>query len=139
MSTVPRIFVEAPLGEGAEVPATPGQAHYLGHVMRRAAGDPVRLFNGAEGEWAGRIAHLRKDRGGFIVETQTRPQAPESELRLLLAAVKRDAMDWVAEKATELGVSHIQPVITRRCITERVNTGRLASIAREAAEQCERL
>ena len=135
----PRLFTEAALAAGAEVPATPNQAHYLGHVMRRGPGDAVRLFNGQHGEWAAEIASIRKDRATFRALAQTRPQAPEPELRLLLAAVKRDAMDWVAEKATELGVTLIQPVFTRRSIAERVNQARLAGIAREAAEQCERL
>jgi 16S rRNA (uracil1498-N3)-methyltransferase len=137
--SIPRLYVDAPLEAGAEIPATPNQAHYLGHVMRRAIGEAVSLFNGRDGEWAGRIATLRKDRASFLAEAQTRPQAPEPELRLLLAAVKRDAMDWVAEKATELGVTLIQPVFTRRSIADRVNQPRLAGIAREAAEQCERL
>ncbi len=135
----PRLFTEAPLAAGAAVPATANQAHYLGHVMRRGPGDAVRLFNGRDGEWAAEIATIRKDRATFTATAQTRPQAPEPELRLLLAAVKRDAMDWVAEKATELGVTLIQPVFTRRSIAERVNIARLAGIAREAAEQCERL
>ncbi len=135
----PRLFTEAPLAEGAEVPATPNQAHYLGHVMRRGPGDAVRLFNGRDGEWAAEIATIRKDRATFRALARTRPQAPEPELRLVLAAVKRDAMDWVAEKATELGVTLIQPVFTRRSIADRVNVARLAGIAREAAEQCERL
>lgn len=121
------------------MPATPGQAHYLGGVMRRAAGDPVLLFNGQDGEWEGRIAHLRKDRAALLPERQARPQAPEPDLRLLVTAVKRDAMDWMAEKATELGVSLIQPVFTRRSVADRVNTARLAGIAQEAAEQCRRL
>lgn len=138
-ATGPRLFTDAALAAGAEVPATPNQAHYLGSVMRRGPGDAVRLFNGRDGEWAAEIAAIRKDRATFRALAQSRPQAPEPELRLVLAAVKRDAMDWVAEKATELGVTHIQPVFTRRSIAERVNTARLASIAREAAEQCERL
>jgi len=135
----PRLYSEHALAEGAEVPATPGQAHYLGSVMRRAPGDAVTLFNAASGEWAARIATLRKDRGSFQVERQLRPPAPMPDTRLLLAALKRDAMDWVVEKATELGVASIQPVLTRRCVSERVNTERLSAIAREAAEQCERL
>jgi 16S rRNA (uracil1498-N3)-methyltransferase len=135
----PRLFTDAPLAEGEAVAATANQAHYLGHVMRRGPGDAVRLFNGRDGEWAAEIAAIRKDRASFRPLTQTRPQVPEPELRLVLAAVKRDAMDWVAEKATELGVTLIQPVFTRRSIADRVNTARLAGIAREAAEQCERL
>lgn len=138
MST-PRLFLEQPLEAGREVPATPGQAHYLGGVMRRTPGDPVLLFNGRDGEWEARIASLRKDRASFVPERQSRPQAAEPDLRLLVAAVKRDAMDWIAEKATELGASLIQPVFTRRSIADRVNTARLAAIAQEAAEQCRRL
>lgn len=137
--SIPRLYLDQPLDEGVEIPATPAQAHYLGSVMRRGAGDPVRLFNGRDGEWAGRIAHLRRDRAVFLPERRIRAQAPEPELRLLVAAVKRDAMDWIAEKATELGATLIQPVFTRRSIADRVNTARLAAIAQEAAEQCERL
>jgi 16S rRNA (uracil1498-N3)-methyltransferase len=137
--SIPRLFLDQPLEAGAEVPATPGQAHYLGGVMRRAPGDAVLLFNGRDGEWQARIAALRKDRGLFLVESQTRPPAPEPELRLVVAALKRGAMDLIAEKATELGVTLIQPVFTRRSVADRVNTARLAAIAQEAAEQSERL
>lgn len=139
MSTVPRLFLDDPLEEGREVAATPAQAHYLGGVLRRAAGDPVLLFNGRDGEWSARVAGLRRDRATFVPERQTRPQTPGPALRLLVAAVKRPAMEWIAEKATELGVASIQPVFTRRSVAERVNAGRLEGIAREAAEQCERL
>lgn len=138
MSTL-RLYLDQPLEEGREVPATPAQAHYLGGVMRRAAGDAVLVFNGADGEWAATITMLRKDRCAFRPERQTRPQDPAPATRLLAAAVKRDAMDWMAEKATELGIGLIQPVLTRRSITDRVNTARLSSIAQEAAEQCGRL
>jgi 16S rRNA (uracil1498-N3)-methyltransferase len=121
------------------VPATPGQAHYLGGVLRRGAGDPVLLFNGRDGEWAARIESLRKDRAVFLPERQTRPQQDDPPVTLLVAALKRDAMDLIAEKATELGATLIQPVFTRRSIADRVNEARLSGIAREAAEQCERL
>jgi 16S rRNA (uracil1498-N3)-methyltransferase len=137
--SIPRLYVEHPLHEGAELPATPGQAHYHGGVMRRGPGDAVALFNGADGEWAAEIAALRKDRATFRCTAQTRPQGAEPELRLLVAALKRDAMDLVAEKATELGATLIQPVFTRRSVADRVNRERLTAISREAAEQCERL
>ncbi|MDJ0388952.1 16S rRNA (uracil(1498)-N(3))-methyltransferase [Roseomonas sp. E05] len=137
--SIPRLYVEADLSDGAEAPALPGQGHYLGQVMRRREGDAVLLFNGRDGEWRARIASLRKDRAAFLAEAQTRPQRPAPDLRLLLAPIKRDAMDWVVEKATELGVRRIQPVFTARSVVGRVNGDRLASIAREAAEQCERL
>jgi 16S rRNA (uracil1498-N3)-methyltransferase len=137
--TIPRLFLDAPLESGVPVAATPGQAHYLGGVLRRAAGDAVLLFNGRDGEWAARIEALRKDRASFLPERRTRAQEGAPELRLLVAALKRDAMDLVAEKATELGATLIQPVFTRRSIADRVNEARLSGIAREAAEQCERL
>lgn len=137
--SIPRLYVEADLSAGAEIPALPGQGHYLGQVMRKAAGDPVLLFNGRDGEWRASIAGIRKDRASFLPEALARPQAATPDIRLLLAPVKRDALDWTVEKATELGVRRIQPVLTARTVVGRVNLERLASIAREAAEQCERL
>lgn len=138
MST-PRLFHDATLAEGAEIQGTPAQAHHLGTVLRRGPGDGVAVFNARDGEFAARIAHLRKDRCAFALGERRRAPAPEPDLRLLVAALKRDAMDWVVEKAGELGVSVIQPVTTRRSVVDRVNLDRLTAIARGAAEQCERL
>ncbi len=138
MST-PRLFLDAPLAEGAELHGTAAQAHHLGTVLRRGAGEAVRVFNARDGEFAATIAHLRKDRCAFALGPRLRAPGPEPELRLVVAALKRDALDWVVEKATELGVSVIQPVFTRRTVVDRVNGERLAAIARGAAEQCERL
>src|SRR5262249_59110792 len=95
-------------------PLDPAQAHYLKNVMRRAPGDPVRLFNGRDGEWQAAIAILGRGKGAVRVEAETRPQAPEPDLWLLAAPIKRTAIDFVAAKATELGRSAIQPVFTRR-------------------------
>ena len=134
-----RIFVSAPLFEGAEIPALPGQAHYLAHVMRRAVGDEVAIFNGADGEWRARIASLRRDKVVLVAEVELRAQAPEPDLMLGFALLKREATDWLVEKATELGASVLQPLITERTQSDRVNLARLAAIATEAAEQCERL
>lgn len=136
--TIPRLHLDAALAEGAEVEAPPAQAHHLG-VLRRGVGDPVRVFNAAEGEYDASIAFLRKDRLRLAVGARLRAPAPEPELRLLVAALKRDAMDWLVEKATELGVTLVQPVLTRRSVADRANAQRLAAIARGAAEQCERL
>lgn len=138
MST-PRLFLDDTLREGAELPGTAAQAHHLGTVLRRGAGDAVAVFNARDGEFAAAILHLRKDRCAFALGARRRAPAPEPDLRLVVAALKREAMDWVVEKATELGVSIIQPVVTRRTVVDRVNTDRLAAIARGAAEQCERL
>lgn len=137
--TSPRLFTTEALGAGATIAATPAQAHYLGTVMRRAPGDPLRLFNGRDGEWTARIATLRRDRASFAVERQVRPQAAEPDLWLVFALLKRDATDLVVQKATELGVSAILPVLSARTNAARVNAERLAAIATEAAEQCERL
>jgi 16S rRNA (uracil1498-N3)-methyltransferase len=134
-----RLFVESPLADGATIPATAGQAHYLGAVMRRSVGDGVALFNGRDGEWAARIESLRKDRGAFGVTERLRPQPEEPDLWLAFAPLKRDATDLVAQKATELGVTMLRPVTTARTNAGRVNEARLRAIAIEAAEQCERL
>ncbi|MFM7417558.1 MAG: 16S rRNA (uracil(1498)-N(3))-methyltransferase [Alphaproteobacteria bacterium] len=138
MST-PRLHLETQLAAGLEIEAEPGQAHHLGAVLRRGLGDAVVVFNARDGEWAGRITALRKDRCRIALEAQNRAPAPEPDLRLMVATLKRDAMEWLVEKATELGVAAIHPVLTRRSVADRVNQARLAAIARGAAEQCERL
>ena len=115
------------------------QAHYLGNVMRRGVGDAVRLFNGRDGEWLARIAAIRKDKAVLAVEGQLRPQAPEADIWLVFAPLKRDATDMLVQKATELGVAALLPVFTERTNTARLNLERLRAIAVEAAEQSERL
>ena len=116
-----RLFVDAPLHAGAAVDATPAQAHHLGPVMRRGPGDPVRLFNGRDGEWAARIEALRKGRAVLRVEGPLRPQASEPGPALVFAPLKRDATDLVAEKATELGATALYPVLTERTVAGRVS------------------
>lgn len=116
-----------------------GQARYLGTVMRRGLGDPLRLFNGQDGEWSAVIRDMGKRGARVEAETQIRPQVAEPDLWLLLSIIKRDALEWAVEKATELGVAEIHPVVTARSQPGRPNPERLAAIAVEAAEQCERL
>ena len=135
---IPRLFVPADLAAGASIQATPAQAHYLGTVLRCGPSDPVHLFNGRDGEWLARIGELRRDRVTLTVETQTRPQAPEPDLWLVFALLKRDATDLVVQKATELGAAALCPVFTARTNAARINEPRLTAIAIEAAEQCER-
>ena len=139
MSGSIRLHVAAGLRDGAELDATAAQAHYLGSVMRRGAGNLVRLFNGVDGEWQARILSLRRDRARLGVESLVRPQVPEPDLWLVFAALKRDATDLLAQKATELGASALLPVFTERTNAARLNEARLLTIATEAAEQCERL
>ncbi|MFC7736806.1 16S rRNA (uracil(1498)-N(3))-methyltransferase [Roseomonas sp. GCM10028921] len=137
--SIPRLFTEHDLRAGIAVPAAPGQGRYLGAVMRKKEGDAVILFNGRDGEWRGRLGPIRKDDAALIPERMVRPQPPAAGPVLLMAALKREAMEWVVEKATELGACAIRPVITARAVPDRVNRARLLLIAREAAEQCERL
>jgi 16S rRNA (uracil1498-N3)-methyltransferase len=139
MSTLIRLFVPEPLSSGAVIATNQGQAHYLAHVMRRQTGDCVLLFNGRDGEWRGRIDHVGRNAVTFSVETLSRKQSAEPDLWLAFAPLKRDATALVIEKATELGVSAILPVITARSQTSRINRERLSLIAQEAAEQSERL
>jgi len=129
-----RLFLPTPLYEGAELSATPAQVHYLAHVMRCAIGETVRLFNGTDGEWEARILTLRRDRALLQAERQVRRQQPEPDLWLLFAPLKRDSTDLVIEKATELGVSAILPVLTERTNTARMNPARLQTIATETGE-----
>ncbi|HEY7688181.1 MAG TPA: 16S rRNA (uracil(1498)-N(3))-methyltransferase [Dongiaceae bacterium] len=134
-----RLYVEAPLSAGAAVEIDGDRAHYLRDVLRLKADAPLRLFNGRDGEWRAAIGKLTKSGGRLAVETQTRPQEAAPDLWLAFAATKRASIDLIAEKATELGISRLQPVLTRNTHVDRVNTERLRAIAVEAAEQCERL
>jgi len=135
-SKLPRLFVKSLLGRDAEIALTPEQAHYLGNVLRLKPGDHVLLFNGADGEWCTRLTALGKKTGAATPEHQTRPQEAGPDLHYLFAPIKRARLDYMAQKATEMGVSVLQPVITRRTVAERVNTERLQANAIEAAEQC---
>jgi 16S rRNA (uracil1498-N3)-methyltransferase len=134
-----RLFVTAPLVPGAAVELGQEQAHYLKHVMRLSEGDAVALFNGSEGEFRARIGSFGKRAAHLIVEEQTRPQLPEPDLWLVFAPIKRARIDYLVEKATELGAGALVPVITRHTHVERLNLDRLRAHAIEAAEQSERL
>ena len=134
-----RLYVDAALAAGRRSRQPKGQAHYLGSVMRRAVGDPVHLFNGRDGEWAGRIAVPVARQGGVRGGNPGAAAAPDADLWLVFAVLKRDTTDLVVQKATELGVSALLPVFTERTNAGRVNLDRLRAIAIEAAEQSERL
>jgi len=134
-----RLFVDAALGARAEVGVDAGQAHYLNHVMRLAPGDTVLAFNGRDGEWRARLKDTGKNHCALTIESQTRVQAVEPGPWLAFAPLKKTPMDFVATKATELGVSRLLPVFTCLTAARRVATARLRANAREAAEQCGRL
>jgi 16S rRNA (uracil1498-N3)-methyltransferase len=137
--SVTRLFVEADLAPGIEAPLSEAQAHYLRHVMRRDSGAPLLLFNGRDGEWRARLAFRGKKQAAATLEERMREQAAEPDLWLCFAPVKRARIDYIAEKATELGVAALQPVLTQHTAVERVNVARLRANAIEAAEQTERL
>ncbi len=132
-----RLFVDGDLGEGARIAASEAQAHYLLHVMRCGPGQSVALFNGRDGEWWASVAVPAKRRVHFDVKTRSRSQGPSPDLWLAFAPVKR--ANFLAEKASELGVAALLPVFTLRTDIKRVNIGRLQAHAVEAAEQCARL
>jgi 16S rRNA (uracil1498-N3)-methyltransferase len=134
-----RLYVEAALGDGVRVTPSDPQAHYLLHVMRAQKGDRVSLFNGSDGEWLAVIAEVSKRSCVLACEKQTRMQSGTPDLWLCFAPIKKTPADYVVQKATELGVSALVPVFTRRTIVARVNTERMTSNAIEAAEQSDRL
>ncbi len=137
--SVSRLFVEADLAAGLEAPLDEAQVHYLRHVMRRPDGAPLLLFNGRDGEWRATFSGRGKKAAVGEVGECTRTQAAEPDVWLCFAPVKRARIDYIAEKATELGVAVLQPVLTRHTAVERVNVERLRANAVEAAEQTERL
>jgi len=136
---VPRLFVATPLAPAAEIELGDAQARYLTSVLRLGPGARVLLFNGADGEWSAEVGSVGKRGATLVCREATRPQILSPDLLLLFAPVKRAGTDLIVEKATELGVRTLQPVLTRRTQSESVRTDRLRAIAIEAAEQTERL
>lgn len=135
----PRLFVEHPLASGGLAPLDEGQSRYLTSVMRLQPGAAVRVFNGVDGEWDAALTPVGRKGVALTLGIQTRPQVAAPDLALYFAPVKRHGADLIVEKATELGVRVLQPVITRRTVAETVRIDRLRRIAIEAAEQTERL
>lgn len=134
-----RLFVRETLAPGARLTLPPEQSHYAARVMRARAGDPVVLFNGSDGEWRAVIDETDKRSVRLHVESRLRDQDAVPDLTLLFAPVKRARLDFLVQKATELGVRALRPVLTRRTIVERVNLERMRANVIEAAEQCGRL
>ena len=136
--SLPRLFVRAKLAEGARVDLDREQANYLGNVMRLGEGSELLIFDGESGEWLASISDAGKKRMTLTVERRTREPETIPDVWLAFAPVKRTQTDWLVEKATELGVARLIPVVTQRTIVDRVKLDRLESIAIEAAEQCGR-
>ncbi len=134
--TTPRLHVNAALAAGADVALAPEQAHYLANVLRLAAGAAVLAFNGSDGEWEAVLAPAGKRKASLAIVRQSLPPAPPPDIDYLFAPIKHARLDYMVQKATELGARRLRPVITRRTIAERVNLERMMANAVEAAEQC---
>ncbi len=139
MTVEPRLYLDAPLTAGARLDLEKDQAHYLVNVMRRGAGDAVRVFNGRDGEWRAEISEATRKRAALTLVAQTRAQIAAPDLHLYFSPVKKARTDFIVEKATELGAAAITPVMTRRTMADRVRMDRMEALVREAAEQTERL
>jgi 16S rRNA (uracil1498-N3)-methyltransferase len=134
-----RLYLSPLLTADAAIDLAPGQAHRLRVVLRLGPGAPVAGFNARDGEWLCRIDEAGRNRTLLIVERRLRDPEVEGDLWLLFAPIKRARLDWLVEKATELGVTELLPIWTRHTQAERLNLDRLHAHAVAAAEQCERL
>lgn len=134
--TSERLFVAASLTDGARVLLSEEQAHYLVNVLRLAAGARVLVFNSRDGEWRAELSEVKKRSATLVVDGQTRPQTDGPDIDYLFAPLKRSRLDYMVQKAVEMGVARLRPVITHRTIAERVNLERMRANAIEAAEQC---
>lgn len=134
----PRLYVDAPFA--GDVTLADGQAHYLRHVLRKAEGDTVRLFNGRDGEWTGALQHVGKRDAAVRLAAQVRPQSPRARrVHLFFTPLKKDRLDALIECAVQLDATDLHPVVTERTDVRDVKSDRLLAQMIEAAEQCERL
>jgi 16S rRNA (uracil1498-N3)-methyltransferase len=131
----PRLFVDAPLATGASVALDRDQANYLGNVLRLSSGASILAFNGRDGEWQAEIAG-RKRPETLIIVKQTRPQDHLGDIAYVFALLKHARLDYIVQKAVEMGASKLQPVTTRHTQVSRVNLERMSANVIEAAEQC---
>jgi 16S rRNA (uracil1498-N3)-methyltransferase len=132
----PRLHVAAPLAAAATVRLDRAQANYLINVLRLKAGDPVLVFNGRDGEWRSSLAPAGRRDVTLTVAEQTRPQPGANDLHLLFGPLKHARLDYMVQKAVEMGVSRLQPLLTQHGQVTRINLGRMRANAIEAAEQC---
>jgi 16S rRNA (uracil1498-N3)-methyltransferase len=131
-----RLFIQAPLQAGAEIQAEPRQANYLLNVLRMRLGDPILLFNGRDGEWLARIADAGRRTCTLALEQQVRAQTAAPDLHYLFAPLKHARLDYMVQKAVEMGAGRLRPTLTRHTQVSRVNIERMQANAIEAAEQC---
>lgn len=137
-SSLPRLYVDEAMSDNATLVVDGVPANYLANVLRLGSGEQVKLFDDRTGEWLAEISDANRKRVTLRIVAHLRERETVPDLWLLFAPIKRGRIDWIVEKATELGVARLVPVLTRRTIVDRVNTERLRAHAIEAAEQCER-
>ena len=131
-----RLYLDHDLAEGGRVGLTREQANYLLNVLRLAAGDAIRVFNGRDGEWRASIVPLSRRDAALDIGPRLRPQIDGPDIDYLFAPLKRARLDYMVQKATEMGVARLRPIMTRFTNAERVNLERMRANAIEAAEQC---
>src|ERR1700686_754674 len=131
----PRLFVDAPLAAGETVTLERSQSNYLGNGLRVSEGDSILVFNGRDGEWQAAIAG-RKRPDSLAIMARTRPQDRPPDLVYVFAPLKHARLDYMVQKAVEMGASRLQPVLTRFTQVSRVNGERMRANVIEAAEQC---
>ena len=131
-----RLFVDHTLGKAQSVPLNKDQAHYIFSVMRKSIGETILIFDGNNGEWEASIEEISKKSGVLFCIKQTKPQIMPPDLWLFFSPLKKVRIDFIVEKATELGVAKIIPVQTEHTNADRVKLSRLSAHAIEAAEQC---
>ena len=134
--TDPRLHVSAPLAEGAAIPLSPEQANYLVNVLRAPAGARVLVFNGRDGEFFASLGGVGRKGATLAVASRTRPQEAPPDVDFLFAPLKHARLDYMAQKAVEMGAGRLRPVITRRTQVARLNVERVEANAIEACEQC---
>jgi 16S rRNA (uracil1498-N3)-methyltransferase len=132
----PRLFVEASLAQGETVTLEAAQANYLATVLRLKAGAGVLVFNGRDGEWRAELAAPAKKKAALSLVERTREQTPAGDLHYLFSPLKHARLDYMVQKAVEMGVSRLAPIMMRHTQAERVNLDRMRANAIEAAEQC---
>ncbi|HKG76236.1 MAG TPA: 16S rRNA (uracil(1498)-N(3))-methyltransferase [Beijerinckiaceae bacterium] len=132
----PRLFLDAPLETGGRVALDRAQANYLLNVLRLKGGDDVLVFNGREGEWRARLVETGRKAAELALAERTRPQTASPDLLYCFAPLKAARLDYMVQKAVEMGVGRLKPVFTRRTQAARVNLERMWANAIEAAEQC---
>jgi len=131
-----RLYLDAPLHEGAEIGLDRGQSNYLVTVMRLEAGAYLAVFNGRDGEWRAELTDAHRKAATLTARTRMRAQEPLPDLHLVFAPIKKARTDFIVEKACEMGCARVRPVITRYTQSERLNLDRLRAHMIEAAEQC---